>query len=102
MKDPRPAVGIFLALVLGFVVADLTDQRWLGGIVLVAIGVIAGYYMVLSAGWVRTILATAVALGAFALSHPMGAVLGSYGSLLLVSAVAGVVVYAITPRRYVA
>lgn len=93
-----PALGIFVALTLGFTVADVSGTRWLGGLVLVVIGGIAVGYMFVLGGLLRATL-TALTLGiAFALSHPLGAILGSYGSLILVSGIAGLFVYFLSPR----
>lgn len=92
-----PALGIFMALSLGFTVADVSNVRWLGGLLLVAIGGIAVGYMFVLGGPLRAALTVLILGISFALSHPLGAVLGSYGSLLLVSAAAGLIVYFLTP-----
>jgi hypothetical protein len=96
---PAPAVAAFLALVLGFTVADLTNIRWLGGLVLILIGSIGAVLLYQRAGLPRTLLSISIVLLAFVLSHPLGSVLGSYGSLFAFSALAGILIYVITPRR---
>jgi len=94
-----PAVAGFIALVLGFTTADLTGVRWLGGLVLVLISSAGAILMFQRAGLPRTLGATGIVLLAFVLSHPLGSVLGSYGSLFTFSTLAGFLIYLITPRR---
>lgn len=96
-KSWVPAVGAFLALTLGYIVADLSDIRWLGGLVILVIGAGAIGVLYREGGWLRSIAAIVIVAVAFVISHPLGAVLGSYGSLLVVSAVAGVLVFILTP-----
>lgn len=102
MKSPVPALGAFLALFLGFATADLTSLRWLGGLVLILIGSFTGLYMFRIAGLGRTLVSVVVVVVGFAASHPLGSALGAYGSLLLVSLIAAVIIYLITPRQTVA
>jgi hypothetical protein len=94
-----PAVAGFLALVLGFTVADLTNIRWLGGLVLLLIGAAGAVLLYQWAGLPRTLAAVGIVVLAFAISHPLGSVFGSYGSLVIVSALAALGIYMITPRR---
>jgi len=95
MKSPVPALGAFLALFLGFATADLTNLRWLGGLVLILIGLLTSLYMFRIAGLGRTLISVVVVVLGFAASHP----LGSYGSLLLVSLIVAVIIYSLTPRQ---
>lgn len=97
-----PAVGAFSALVLGFAVADLSNFRWLGALVLISLGVVTSWFMFERAGFWRTVFAISVAIMGFIISHPLGSVLGSYGSVLIISTVVALVVYALTPRQRVA
>lgn len=99
MKSPVPALGAFLALFLGFATADLTNLRWLGGLVLILIATFTGVYMFRIAGLGRTLISVVVVVLGFAASHPLGSVLGAYGSLLLVSLIAAVIIYLLTPRH---
>lgn len=102
MRSPVPAVGAFLSLFLGFGVADLTGVRWLGGIVLLIIGVISGFYLLRLAGLGRALVfAVAVVIG-FIVSHPLGSILGAYGSLSAISLIVAVIIYSITPRQVAA
>ena len=83
---------VFTALVLGFAVADLSNIRWLGGLIMVVIGGFAAWYMWRSCGPRKTLVALGVVILGFIVSHPLGAILGSYGALFLVSiVVAGIV-----------
>jgi hypothetical protein len=84
-------------LISGFAVASLSGNRALGGVVLVAGGAVCAVMWWRLAGPVRAIAAIAVAGTAFAVSHPLGAVLTSWGAVLLVSAVTAVAAYYITP-----
>jgi hypothetical protein len=94
-----PAVAGFMALVVGFMIADLTDIRWLGGLFMILIGSVGAVVMYQRAGLPRTLAALGIVVVAFVISHPLGAVFGSYGSLLIVAALAALFVYLITPRR---
>ncbi len=93
------AALVFTALVLGFAIADLSNIRWLGGLVMLVIGSVAAWIMLSSSGLPRTNAAIGVAALGFVLSHPLGAILGSYGALFLVSiVVAGIVWILGSPR----
>ncbi len=97
-----PAVAGFLALVVGFMIADLTNIRWLGGLFMVLIGSLGAIAMYQRAGLPRTLSAIGIVVVAFVISHPLGSVLGSYGSLLVVATLAALLIYLITPRRKLA
>ncbi|MEY3733155.1 MAG: hypothetical protein RL347_514 [Actinomycetota bacterium] len=86
-----------LTLILGFAVASISGNRTLGGVVLVAGGAVCAVLWWRLAGPVRAIAAVAIAGVAFAVSHPLGAVLTSWGAVLLVSAVTAIAAYYITP-----
>ena len=59
---------------------------------MVALGTIAGSIMVSRCGWPRTLAAIGVTVIGFVISHPLGAAIGSYVGLFLVSfLVAGIV-----------
>lgn len=92
-----PALASFLALVLGFATADLTNIRWLGGLVLLVFSACAAVVMLQLSGVSRVIVMLLVLVVTFAISHPLGAILGSYGSLFLVSTIAGLLIYLLTP-----
>jgi len=94
-----PAVLVFLALTLGFATADFTNVRWLGGLVMLVIGSVAAWIMLSSSGLPRTIAAIGVAALGFVLSHPLGAILGSYGALFLVSIVVAAIVWILGSPR---
>ncbi len=94
-----PALLVFMALTLGFAVADLTDIRWLGGLVMIGIGAFAVFSMNRVAGVLRTLIGVVVVVIGFILSHALGSMLGSYGALLFVSTVCAVVILLLTSVR---
>ncbi len=94
-----PALLVFVALTLGFVVADLTDIRWLGGLLMVGIGAFAVFSMNRVAGVLRTLIGVVVVVIGFILSHALGLMLGSYGALFLVATVCAVVIYLLTKGK---
>ncbi len=93
------AALVFTALVLGFAIADLSNIRWLGGLIMVVIGGFAAWYMWRSCGPQKTLAAIGVAALGFVLSHPLGAILGSYGALFLVSIVVAAIVWILGSPR---
>jgi len=84
-------------LIVGFAVASLTGNRALGGAVLVIGGLACAWLWWRIAGPLRALIAVAIAAVAFVVSHPLGAVITSWGAVLLVSAVTAVAAYYITP-----
>lgn len=86
-------------LIVGFAVAFLTGNRALGGVVLVLGGVACAWLWWRLAGPWRAMLCVAIAGVAFVVSHPLGHVLTSWGSVLLVSAATAGAAYALTPPR---
>ncbi len=94
-----PALLVFVALTLGFVVADFTDIRWLGGLLMVGIGAFAVFSMNRVAGVLRTLIGVVVVVIGFILSHALGSMLGSYGALFLVATVCAVVIYLLTKGK---
>ena len=78
-----------LSLVVGFAVAQVTDLRWAGGVVVVA-G--AGWCVareVRRTAWWRLVLVVLVGAGAFVLSHLLADTLGAWVAVLLAAAVLG-------------
>ncbi len=94
-----PSLLVFLALTLGFAVADLTNIRWLGGLVMVGIGAIAFYLMKQEVGILRTITGVLIVVAGFIFSHVLGSVLGSYGALLVVAGVCAGVIFLLTKTK---
>ena len=86
-------------LIVGFAVASLTGNRALGGGVLIAGGAVCALVWWRLAGPLRAIAAVTVAGVAFVVSHPLGAVMTSWGAVLLVSAITAVAAYALTRPR---
>lgn len=91
-----PSLLVFLALTLGFAVADLTNIRWLGGLVMAGIGAVAFYLMKQEVGILRSLIGVLVVIAGFVVSHVLGSVLGSYGALFLVAGVCAGVVFLLT------
>lgn len=93
-----PALGA-LTLVLGFAVAQGTGNRALGGVVLLAGGAwcVAAWWR--SPGPARALAAAGVFAVAFAVSHPLGHVVGAWPSVLLVSVAAALAARAIGGSR---
>ena len=88
-----------LTLIIGFAVASLTGNRALGGIVLVIGGAVCAWLWWRLAGPWRAAACVAIAGIAFVVSHPLGALLTSWGSVVLVSAVTAGATYALTGPR---
>jgi len=88
-----------VGLILGFAVASLTGNRTLGGIVLVIGASYCVWMWWRMAGPWRALICLAIAAVAFMVSHPLGAVLTSWGAVLLVSAITAGAAYALTPPR---
>ena len=84
---PLVAAGAFAA---GFAVAEITGVRALGGVVLVAGGAWCARVAAPVAGWGVTVALLVVALALFALSHPLGEVIGSWPAVLATGALAGI------------
>ena len=88
-----------LTLIVGFAVASLTGNRALGGIVLLIGGAVCAWLWWRIAGPWRAAACVAIAGIAFVVSHPLGALLTSWGSVVLVSAVTAGATYALTRSR---
>jgi hypothetical protein len=89
-----PLVPTLLALAclpLGFLVADVTGVRPLGGLVLAALAVAAVIAARAPAGRAAAFLVITVAL--FALSHALADPLGTWGAVALAAAVDGAASY---------
>ncbi|MEV6636786.1 hypothetical protein AB0M54_39225 [Actinoplanes sp. NPDC051470] len=100
MRIPTAAITAG-SLIGGWQLARRTGIRPLGGVVLAAGGVLAGREWHRKTGpAVTTALVTAY-VGAFALSHPLARRIGSWPSVLAVSALTAAVAYAASDRRTV-
>lgn len=100
--NPRVGAALLAAitLIVGFAVAAGSGNRALGGMVLVVGGAVCAYLWWRQAGIWRAIACVAIAAAAFVVSHPLGAFITSWGSVILVAAITAVAAYAITgPRR---
>jgi len=92
------AVVVALSLVVGFAVASLTGVRWLGGVVLLVGGVWCAWRLWPVAGGWRTVVIAVVYVAGFAVSHPLGHVIGTWPSVVVVAIIAGAVAYGLGMR----
>lgn len=86
-------------LIAGFAVAVATGSRPLGGVVLVAFGVVCIAIWLRRDGARIAGLLTAAALVAFAASHVLGLVIGAWPAVLLVAAVTGWLCWRLSDAR---
>ena len=98
---PRLTAALLAALTLiaGFAVASLTGNRALGGAVLVIGGAACAWLWWRLAGPGPAAICVAIAGIAFVISHPPGAILTSWGAVVLVSAITAGATYALTGGR---
>lgn len=86
-------------LIVGFAVASISGNRALGGLVLVVGAITCAIMWWRIAGPLRALIAVVIAAVAFAVSHPLGAMITSWGAVILVSAITAVAAYVVaTPR----
>jgi hypothetical protein len=81
------------SLVVGYAVAVASGSRPLGGLVLLLGGVWCVRAWTLRRGPRTAISLAGVALGAFIVSHVLGALVGAWAAVLLVAAFTGAVVW---------
>ena len=104
-RPQRPvavAVVAFASLVIGFAVAQSTGVRWLGAVVLIIGGLFCLLAILPVEGAVTGLVLAVVYVAALVVSHPLGRVIGTWPSVLLVAAVTGIVAYVLirpTGRR---
>jgi MFS family permease len=104
MLDVRPHVATAplaaAGLIAGYAVALATGSRPLGGVVLATFG------LACIATWLRrdgrrtATLLTIAGLLAFALSHVIGLIIGSWPAVLLAAAVAGMLSWQLSDSRH--
>jgi hypothetical protein len=87
-----------LSLVAGFAIALSTGNRLAGGAVLLAGGLWCAFQLLRLAGARRTAVVGLVYVASFAVSHPLGTVIGSWTSVILVAAVTAAVAYLMVPK----
>lgn len=101
MSRVPTAVIAALTLVVGFAVAELTDVRALGGVVLVA-GVVWCAVRARSAGWWRVSAVVLVGAVCFAGSHLLGHVIGAWPAVVVAALVLGAATFLLVDRPVVA
>ena len=79
--------------------AELTDVRALGGLVLLAGGALCAWLALPVAGAARTALLLAIALALFVAAHPLGDAIGAWPAVLLSAAIAGPAAALLARRR---
>ena len=88
------------SLIGGFGIAQVTDNRTAGGVVLLVGGALAAWQWWRVAGPVPAVANAVIFVGAFALSHPLAKQIGAWPSVFTVTAVTAVATYAIaSPSR---
>jgi hypothetical protein len=87
------------SLIAGFAVAQATGVRPLGGLVLAAAVVWCALHWRRAAGTPAAFGLALLYLAAFAASHVLADVLGTWGAVLLVAAVVGGAAWAVADRR---
>ncbi|MCX6431585.1 MAG: hypothetical protein NTX29_01960 [Actinobacteria bacterium] len=87
-----------LTLVAGFVVAQTTGVRPLGGAILLVGGLWCAFTMWRAVGWWRTVVVGVAFAAAFVLSHPLGNVIGVWAAVLAAAAVVGVLAWVLGRR----
>lgn len=100
---PRIATAPIAAagLIVGYTVAVASGSRPLGGLVLAACG------LVCIATWLRrdgrrmATMLTIAGLGAFALSHVIGLIIGAWPAVLLAAAATGMLYWRVSDSRHV-
>ena len=88
-----------LTLIVSFAVASLTGNRLFGGILLAIGGLVCAWIWWRLSGLARALVCVVIAGVAFMVSHPLGAMITSWGAVLTVSAITAMAAYAVTTPR---
>lgn len=88
-----------IVLVVGFGVAQASGNRSLGGVILVVGAAYCAIQWWKTAGALRAVLSVAIFSIAFVVSHPLGKVIGSWPSVLLVALITSVSAYWLNQPR---
>jgi len=91
-----PSVLVFLALLGGFGVAELTGSRPTGGLVMIALALIAAVVLLRSAGLARTLLVGFAFVVLFLVSHSLAGLIGAWPAAILVAVVAALAAFLAT------
>ena len=95
----KTAPMVALGLIAGFGVADVTGVRALGGLVLVAAGIVAGLTWLQRDGGRATTVLSVIYLAAFVASHLLALAIGAWPSVFLVSVISAAAAYAMSDRK---
>lgn len=87
------------SLIGGYLIARETKIRPLGGVVLVAGGVLAGREWARRVGPAGTVALTAVYLGSFGASHPLAKKIGAWPAVLSAASVSAAAAFVVSDRR---
>ena len=99
LTNLKTAPTVAIGLIAGFGVADVTDVRALGGVVLAAAGIAAGTTWLKRDGAATTTVLSVVYLGGFVGSHFLAKEIGAWPSVFAVSAVSAAASYALSDRK---
>jgi hypothetical protein len=99
--QPRITVAtiVFIGLVAGFAVAQLSGSRPAGGVVLILSGLAAATVMWRAGGRWGIVAAGLAYAAAFALSHPLATITTAWPASIISALVAAAVAYAVTPAK---
>ena len=87
-------------LIIGYAVAVASDSRPLGGLVLAACALACIAVWIRRDGRRATVVLTIAGLGAFALSHLIGVVIGPWPAVLIVAAGTGMLCWRVSDSRH--
>lgn len=99
LTNLKTAPTVALGLIAGFGVAEVTDVRALGGVVLAAAGVAAGVTWAKRDGAATTAALSAIYLGGFVGSHFLAHEIGAWPSVFAIAALSGAASYGLSDRK---
>ena len=99
MRRVLLALAVAAGLIGSFAIAFVAGQRLIGGVLLVVIGLGCAVVLYRQSGLVATIVTGVAYALAFALSHPLGDLIGPWPSVLVLALLAAVVAFAMSRPR---
>lgn len=95
-----PTAPIVAASMVGaYVVANVTEHRQLGAVVMAAGGAVSLPHWVRNAGPVGAAAITAVYVGSMGVSHPIAKRIGAWPSVFAAAGASGLTAWAVSDRR---